>query len=43
MNRLEARDRLKTSEKLFSKNVFERGVDEPGFGRIRSKNYQKSK
>jgi len=41
MNRLEARDRLKTSEKLFSKNVFERGVDEPGFGRIRSKNYQK--
>ena len=37
MNRLEARDRLKTSEKLFSKNVFERGVDESGFARIRSK------
>ena len=37
MNRLDARDRLKTSEKLFSKNVFERGVDEPGFARIRSK------
>ena len=37
MNRLEARDRLKTSEKVFSKNVFERGVDDPGFARIRSK------
>jgi len=37
MNRLEARDRLKTSEKLLSKNVFERGVDESGFARIRSK------
>jgi len=37
MNRLEARDRLKTSEKLLSKNIFERGVDETGFSRIRSK------
>lgn len=37
MNRLEARDRLKTSEKLLSKNIFERGVDEVGFSRIRSK------
>lgn len=37
MNRLEARDRLKTSEKLLSKNIFERGVDEVGFARIRSK------
>ena len=37
INRLEARDRLKTSEKLLSKNIFERGVDELGFSRIRSK------
>lgn len=37
MNRLDARDRLKTSEKLLSKNIFERGVDEIGFSRIRSK------
>lgn len=35
--RLEARDRLKESEKTLSRNIYERGVDEIGFGRIRSK------
>lgn len=34
--RLEARDRLKESEKALSQNIFERGVDDSGFGRIRS-------
>jgi len=37
MGRLEARDKLRTSEKALSDNIFERGVDEAGFGRIRSK------
>lgn len=37
MNRLEAREKLKESEKLLSKNIYERGVDDAGFGRIRSK------
>ncbi|MCM1168938.1 MAG: DNA damage-inducible protein D [Bacteroides sp.] len=35
--RLEARDRLRSSEKQLSQNIYERGVDERGFGRIRSK------
>ena len=35
--RIEARDRLKASEKQLSKNIYERGVDDKGFGRIRSK------
>ena len=35
--RLEARDRLRESEKALSQNIFERGVDDAGFGRIRSK------
>jgi len=35
--RLNARKRLKDSEKELSRNIYERGVDEPGFGRIRSK------
>lgn len=35
--RLEARDRLKESEKILSQNIYERGVDDDGFGRIRSK------
>jgi len=35
--RLEARDRLKESEKALSQNIYERGVDDAGFGRIRSK------
>ena len=34
--RMEARDRLKESEKALSQNIFERGVDDSGFGRIRS-------
>ena len=37
LSRLETRDRLKASEKQLSRNIFERGVDERGFGRIRSK------
>ena len=35
--RLDARIRLKKSEKELSKNIYERGVDHAGFGRIRSK------
>lgn len=37
ISRLETRDRLKASEKQLSRNIFERGVDDRGFGRIRSK------
>lgn len=37
MNRLEARDKLRESEKQLSKNIYERGVDDLGFARIRSK------
>ena len=37
INRLEARERLKESEKQLSKNIYERGVDDLGFARIRSK------
>jgi DNA-damage-inducible protein D len=37
MHRLEARDKLRASEKALSDNIFERGVDDAGFGRIRSK------
>lgn len=36
MNRIEARDRLKESEKQLSKNIYERGVDDKGFAIIRS-------
>lgn len=35
--RMEARERLKESEKALSQNIYERGVDDAGFGRIRSK------
>ncbi len=35
--RLEAREKLKESEKSLSENIYERGVDDAGFGRIRSK------
>lgn len=35
--RLEAREKLRESEKTLSQNIYERGVDEAGFGRIRSK------
>jgi DNA-damage-inducible protein D len=38
--RLEARDRLKESEKALSQNIYERGVDDAGFGRIRSRGDQ---
>lgn len=34
--RLDAREKLKESEKALSQNSFERGVDHSGFGRIRS-------
>lgn len=37
LGRLEARGKLKASEKALSDNIFERGVDDEGFGRIRSK------
>lgn len=35
--RLDARGRLRESEKALSQNIYERGVDDVGFGRIRSK------
>ncbi len=35
--RLAAREKLKESETELSKNIYERGVDDRGFGRIRSK------
>ena len=35
--RMAAREQLKDSEKRLSQNIYERGVDEKGFGRIRSK------
>jgi DNA-damage-inducible protein D len=35
--RLEARDRLRESEKTLSRNIYERDVDSAGFGCIRSK------
>jgi len=38
--RLEARQRLTASETTLSKLIYERGVDEKGFGRIRSKGDQ---
>lgn len=36
-SRLATRDRLRASEKQLSQNIYERGVDDKGFGRIRSK------
>jgi DNA-damage-inducible protein D len=38
--RMGARERLKESEKQLSQNSYERGVDDAGFGRIRSKGDQ---
>ena len=35
--RLETRDKLRAAEKQLSQNIYERGVDDKGFGRIRSK------
>ena len=37
LSRLETRDKLRAAEKQLSQNIYERGVDEKGFGRIRSK------
>lgn len=36
LQRLENRDKLRASEKQLSKNIYERGVNDAGFGRIRS-------
>ena len=35
--RLNTRERLRASEKQLSRNIYQRGVDDRGFGRIRSK------
>lgn len=40
VERTEARERLRESEKRLSQNIYERGVDDAGFGRIRSKGDQ---
>lgn len=40
IERMEVRDKLKESEKRLSQNIYERGVDDAGFGRIRSKGDQ---
>lgn len=37
IERTEARGRLRESEKRLSQNIYERGVDDAGFGRIRPK------
>lgn len=37
IERTKARGRLKESEKRLSQNIYQRGVDDKGFGRIRSK------
>lgn len=37
INRVQLRNQLRTSEKRLSQNIYERGVDEKGFARIRSK------
>ena len=37
ISRLETRDRLRASEKQLSQNIYQRGVDDKGYGRIRSK------
>ena len=36
IQRTEARGKLRESEKRLSQNIYERGVDDAGFGRIRS-------
>lgn len=40
LSRLDTRERLRASEKQLSQNIYERGVDDKGFGRIRSKGMQ---
>lgn len=37
LNRIQLREQLRTSEKRLSKNIYERGVDDDGFARIRSR------
>ena len=37
LSRLETRDKLRAAEKQLSQNIYQRGVDDKGFGRIRSK------
>jgi len=37
LSRLETREKLRVAEKQLSQNIYERGVDDRGFGRIRSK------
>ena len=37
LSRLETRDKLRAAEKQLSQNIYERGVDDKGFARIRSK------
>ncbi len=37
LSRLETRDKLRAAEKQLLQNIYERGVDDKGFGRIRSK------
>ncbi|KAA6325415.1 hypothetical protein EZS27_025370 [termite gut metagenome] len=37
MSRLETRRKLRAAERQLSQNIYERGVDDKGFGRIRSK------
>ena len=37
LHRLETRERLKVTEKQFSDTLYDRGIDDKGFGRIRSK------
>ena len=36
-SRIETKEKLRASEKQLSHNIYERGVDDNGFGRIRSK------
>lgn len=40
IERTQARNRLRESEKRLSQNIYERGVDDAGFGRIRSRGDQ---
>jgi len=40
IERMDARNRLRESEKRLSQNIYERGVDDKGFGRIRSRGDQ---
>jgi DNA-damage-inducible protein D len=37
LSRLETREKLRSAEKQLSQNIYERGVDDKGYGRIRSK------